>query len=97
MRPSRWISALVVRLTILICISLSCGGCGQVITVPVATATPLLITGTSAPIAPPAITLTTSPTPRPSLSPEEANRLMRGFLKDNGGCKLPCLWGITPG
>jgi hypothetical protein len=35
--------------------------------------------------------------PRPTLSAEEAKTLVFDFLKDNAGCRLPCLWGLTPG
>jgi hypothetical protein len=31
------------------------------------------------------------------LSPEEAQKLTLDLLKNNGGCRLPCWWGITPG
>ncbi len=36
-------------------------------------------------------------TPLPTLPPDEANAMVLKLLKDNGGCKLPCWWGITPG
>jgi hypothetical protein len=43
----------------------------------------------------PTITLTI--TPRPTLSTNQAQALILELLKTNGGCKLPCWWGITPG
>lgn len=33
----------------------------------------------------------------PTLSPEEARRLIDDAQKTNLGCELPCWWGITPG
>jgi len=41
------------------------------------------------------------PTFKPVLTPtidrnEKSNKVIP-FLNDNGGCKLPCFWGITPG
>jgi len=38
---------------------------------------------------------TLSPRP-PVLSPEEQHRLL-DLLSTNGGCDLPCFWGVTPG
>jgi len=36
-------------------------------------------------------------TPQPTLRADEAKKLLYELLKDNGGCKLPCFWGIIPG
>lgn len=36
-------------------------------------------------------------TPRPTLSPESAQALIIELLSNNGGCRFPCWWGITPG
>jgi hypothetical protein len=33
----------------------------------------------------------------PSLSVEDARKRLLGLLATNGDCRLPCLWGITPG
>jgi hypothetical protein len=33
----------------------------------------------------------------PTLPPEEAGPLLLSLLANNGDCRLPCLWGITPG
>ncbi len=42
-----------------------------------------------------------NPTSKPSItftpSMQERKDLLIGLIKDNGGCLLPCLWGITPG
>lgn len=43
----------------------------------------------------PAPTLT--PTAIPTLPVEVAQAELLKFLSANGGCRLPCLWGITPG
>jgi hypothetical protein len=44
-------------------------------------------------------TATTSPTATsiPTLPSEEAGKRFLDLLSNNGGCALPCLWGITPG
>jgi len=36
-------------------------------------------------------------TPFPTIPTEEYQEYVSGLLEDNGGCKLPCLWGIMPG
>lgn len=36
-------------------------------------------------------------TPFPTIPTEENQEYVSGLLEDNGGCKLPCLWGIMPG
>src|SRR5688572_13990138 len=33
----------------------------------------------------------------PTMTTDEAKRLVRDLLENNAGCKLPCWWGITPG
>jgi hypothetical protein len=45
----------------------------------------------------PALTPVPSPTQLPTLPPEQVQALILDLLKNNGGCKLPCWWGITPG
>jgi hypothetical protein len=42
---------------------------------------------------------TRTPRPRraPPLTAEEEQALVLGLLQDNGGCRLPCWWGFTPG
>jgi hypothetical protein len=41
--------------------------------------------------------LTVPPTTIPTLLMEDANQTVLGILTSNDGCRLPCLWGITPG
>jgi hypothetical protein len=36
-------------------------------------------------------------TPYPTLSNSASEKLVLGLLEDNGGCNLPCWWGIKPG
>lgn len=38
-----------------------------------------------------------TPTPQPTLTAEEMRALILELLKNNGGCRLPCLWGLVPG
>lgn len=38
-----------------------------------------------------------SPTVTPTLSEEEALAYYQELFRDNGGCELPCWWGISPG
>lgn len=33
----------------------------------------------------------------PTLSPGDSQALVRKLLEENGGCYLPCWWGLTPG
>lgn len=40
---------------------------------------------------------TITPTAIPTLSAEQANERLLDLLSNNGGCRLPCLWGIIPG
>jgi len=35
--------------------------------------------------------------PLPTLTPNDAEKLVRDLLINNGGCRLPCWWGINPG
>jgi hypothetical protein len=43
------------------------------------------------------IVVTPSPTSYPVLSQDEARAQIIDLLQANGGCRLPCWWGITPG
>ncbi len=70
-----------------------------------ATAAPTLMLETPTPSPMPATT-TPSPTytpapptltPAPTLTAEEERAFVRKMLATNGGCELPCWWGITPG
>lgn len=36
-------------------------------------------------------------TPLPTLSESQTNAKIKELLETNGGCELPCWWGITPG
>lgn len=36
-------------------------------------------------------------TPLPTLTSNDAKKLVKELLNDNAGCMLPCWWGITPG
>jgi hypothetical protein len=36
-------------------------------------------------------------TPLHTLTTDQEKELLHKFLRDNGKCRLPCLWGITPG
>lgn len=42
-------------------------------------------------------TRTPSPPPIITLMPEEVKKLVLDYVGDNRGCRLPCLWGYTPG
>ncbi len=71
------------------------------------TETPPVLLATATPSGTPIATLTptinqtsTSTvilTPYPTLSPAEELAKILELLKTNGGCELPCWWGITPG
>lgn len=43
------------------------------------------------------VVLTPTPTPVPTLLSEQAIARMLSLYEDNGGCELPCWWGIIPG
>jgi hypothetical protein len=36
-------------------------------------------------------------TSQPTLNVSQEKKLLQGLLQNNGNCRLPCLWGITPG
>jgi hypothetical protein len=38
-----------------------------------------------------------SQTPLPTLSSENSSRTVQVLMETNGGCRLPCWWGILPG
>jgi hypothetical protein len=62
-------------------------------------------TVTSSPTATPRPTITSRPTrtptatplPFPTLEPDKMQAFIAEMLATNGGCELPCWWGITPG
>ncbi len=60
------------------------------------TQTPTLVLTPTPPVAD---TLTPAFTPKavPTLPEEDARKRMLDLLANNGGCQLPCLWGIMPG
>lgn len=51
-------------------------------------------TPTPSPIPP---TRTPRPTPAPTMAPDEEYAFVSKMLRDNGGCRLPCWWGLMPG
>lgn len=61
-----------------------------------ATATGIPVTATPSP-SPTATSQPPTETPLPTLSAEGMSKLILALMKDNGGCRLPCLWGMTPG
>lgn len=57
-------------------------------------------TPTLTPLPTPSLTTTQkplTPTAQAVLSADEAKSLILDLLQSNGNCRLPCLWGITPG
>lgn len=54
-------------------------------------------TKTPRPSSTPRPTPSPTPTPFPTLEPDEMQAFIRTMLETNGGCELPCWWGITPG
>jgi hypothetical protein len=58
------------------------------------TAVPTPEVPTLTPIPP---TRTPRPTAVPTMTADEEQALVLGLLRDNGGCRLPCWWGFTPG
>ncbi len=61
-----------------------------------ATATPTP-TATASATPSPSPSPTATATPVPTLEPEPLRAFVRDMLETNGGCELPCWWGITPG
>lgn len=72
-------------------------------TPPAATSTSLPGVTSSPTSSPPSPTLTPTPiasptlTAHPTLTADERQAFMREMLETNGGCELPCWWGIIPG
>ena len=67
-------------------------------------ASPLVTSTTTKVLPTPIAILFQTPTPtlsvntsQATLSASEAKNLVFDLLKNNGSCKLPCLWGLTPG
>ncbi|MBM3153187.1 MAG: hypothetical protein FJZ96_13455 [Chloroflexi bacterium] len=83
----------LVRFCILSVLVTGCTIIESVSTTPSPSNTPTLVAEPSA------TPKTPSPTasPQATLSPEEAQEFIINLLETNGGCELPCLWGIYPG
>ena len=64
---------------------------------PLSTATLAISTTPSFTTTPTPIVPTQTPTAVPTLPEEQAQAKLLETLANNGGCRLPCLWGITPG
>ena len=69
---------------------------------PVSTLTPtkplLTLTRISTPTLTPLLTNTPTSKPTPTrFPPEQAELMVLDLLENNGGCLLPCWWGIVPG
>jgi hypothetical protein len=70
-----------------------------------ATAPVLLVSASPTETMPPTLTSTATSTPTPAFTPttvttlpaEDAHKRLLELLATNGDCRLPCLWGITPG
>lgn len=88
----------LLRFFILFCISIA--GCTNTNNTPAVIAFP---TQTSIPITETPIPSTQTITPTftqtaiPTLSVDDARKRLLDMLTNNGNCRLPCLWGITPG
>ena len=54
-------------------------------------------TSTQVPSQTPTATSIPTWTPLPTLEPTAALLYVENLLQNNGGCRLPCWWGITPG
>jgi hypothetical protein len=99
---SRWIGLFVLMVMIV-----GCAQSTQKTDTPYYLATPSLstnsgskletITPTVTPLTMNTSSLTITPTAIPTLSAEDASKRLLELLSNNGGCRLPCLWGITPG
>ena len=91
---------------VLLIISFALAGCQEVSATPSPqpTATRTAIPATATPTMPKKIvtvtlrtTFTPSKTWTPTLSSEQQMTQVSDLLTNNGGCKLPCWWGIMPG
>src|SRR5437016_8793750 len=73
------------------------GGCIGLFSTPLAASTQASISRTATfTVTPMPVTMTSINTPQ-ALSAQEADAQVFGLLKNNSECKLPCLWGLTPG
>lgn len=69
----------------------------DVVTAFPATSTLLANSATPTPVATETPNPTLTPTTVPTLPVEDARQQLLGLLANNGGCHLPCLWGVMPG
>jgi hypothetical protein len=76
--------------------------------VPTPSKIPVTITPTVSDEKTPSLALSKTPTPRPTftltpvltatpLSPQQRYKILQDLYENNGGCQLPCYWGIIPG
>ena len=84
------------RLVVFIVLVSGCMQSTESVTTPVL---PTLVATKESPTLTPIVAETISPSPTivPTLPINEARKRLLVLLTDNGGCRLPCLWGITPG
>ncbi len=66
-------------------------------TVPMETTSTVTTTPSLMPLPTVLLTQTLTPTIVPTLPAEEGRAKLLELLSNNGGCRLPCLWGIAPG
>jgi hypothetical protein len=63
---------------------------------PILSPTSRIVTSTSTVTSVPTATLIALTLP-PTLPPDKAQEMVSRMVMNNGGCQLPCWWGITPG
>jgi hypothetical protein len=61
------------------------------------TVTPTFFRTITPSVTPTATSAIITPTLGPTLPPEKAQSEIKNLLISNGGCELPCWWGMTPG
>lgn len=104
MKPSRNSGGVFLIATFFVSILIGCSKPTESIP----TLTPTLVSKTIAPTLTatqtPTVMPTTTPEPTPTktltptpLSNEQVQAWISSLVENNGGCKLPCWWGITPG
>lgn len=59
--------------------------------------TPTATVGTTPSISPSPTKVVPTITPIPTLTEEDTRQSLLYFLQENGGCQLPCVWGLMPG
>lgn len=55
------------------------------------------ITPTEVPTITPTEMPSRTPTKAPTFTPKQSEELILAWVMDNGGCRLPCIWGFVPG